>query len=141
MGYYSHMSASTFFSSLPPEKMKEAWEDFKACLKNDNVFYLGIYGLATLTSDGGNAGEWEYEIIMEDTYAKHYEDELLAKFISSVIANGKHMIIEFEGEDASKWGWLILSEELHEIEYIRYVGGAPLSDFIKQRTNVEATCS
>lgn len=127
MGYYSEITATTFKSRLNQEEMKAAWNSFVESQPDCNdKFYLSIYDIRYADSR-------EYEIYMDDYFAKHYASRALAEFISSTIELKSYCKIEFVGEDGEIWGWLVLQGEVNPIAYEQHVCGQPITSFIESR--------
>lgn len=129
MGYYSNMIATSFVSLLNPQKMSKQWKQYLNSQNNNDMHYLEIYKINLIKKIDDY---YEYAIEMDDYYAKHYASDSLATFVQTVIAPQKYCVIEFEGEDSSKWGYLILNNSVYNIDYVAYVAGMPMHDFIKQ---------
>lgn len=132
MGYYSSVNRVTFESALTEAEIKEA---FKKYIRESasNADYLEDYEFCCDSEK--KEGLHEYTLEMGDYYAKHYADSDLAQFISEVIAPGKHSFIEFVGEDYERWGYLVLSNEVHCLTYETRVNGKTLSEFLSSKTS------
>jgi hypothetical protein len=50
--------------------------------------------------------------------------------ISKLIGHGERTYLIFTGEDDSQWGYAIASDEVHGIEIVRLVNGAPLETWL-----------
>jgi hypothetical protein len=70
-------------------------------------------------------------------YAKHYADNLLAKFVSKVIRPGSRTSMEFMGESGSRWGYAIERNAVHLLRYAEPVvmeNGTPVSHWLDHRS-------
>ncbi|OGP24979.1 MAG: hypothetical protein A2X93_07415 [Deltaproteobacteria bacterium GWC2_56_8] len=132
MGYYSQISSFTFDSLLIKQELDRAFAAFIAKAR----FYkeaLEIYSFEEIERADGLADTHLYELSMTDYYCKHRSDHLLAEFISTVIAPGQYVQIEFAGEDSESWGYLVYPGEVFSISYCAYVDGVTLDEFITSR--------
>jgi hypothetical protein len=122
MGYYSTMSrCDVVKTEMAKEEFMAKWNQAVEATKGtDDEGYLDFYQWDV--SDEKDGFRW-MEISMEEWYAKHYADDALAEFISSVIADGGFCLLEFQGEDGAWWGYYITKQSVKEIEYVRMVDG------------------
>lgn len=133
MSYYSTISAFEFRSRLTEAELKEAFDRFVQNLTDEDRDCMGIYEFSR-TSGPEKDGLYEYALEMGDYFAKHYADRCLAEFVSTVIAGCEYALVEFDGEDGVKWGYLVLSNEVHDLAYETLVNGKPLHEFIDGKT-------
>jgi len=133
MSYYSTIRVSDFLSRLIEMEMKDAFNRFVQNLTDEDRDCMGIYEFARIRDTEKN-GLYEYALEMGDYLAKHYADRCLAEFISTVIAPGEYALVEFEGEDGEKWGYLVLSRAVYDLAYETAVNGMPLHEFIDMKT-------
>ncbi|MCR4286747.1 MAG: hypothetical protein NUW09_01905 [Deltaproteobacteria bacterium] len=133
MSYYSTISAFDFHSRLTEAELKDAFDRFVQNLTGEDRDCMGIYEFSS-TCGIEKDGLYEYALEMGDYLAKHYADRRLAEFVSTVIAGGEYALVEFDGEDGEKWGYLVLSNEVHDFSYETLVNGKPLHEFIDEKT-------
>lgn len=132
MSYYSTIGAFEFCSRLTEAELKEAFDRFIQNLTGEDRDCMGIYEFSK-TSGPEKDGLYEYALEMGDYFAKHCADRRLAEFISTVIAQGEYALVEFDGEDGEKWGYLVLSNEVDDLSYETLVNGKPLYEFIDEK--------
>lgn len=132
MSYYSTISAFEFRSRLTEAELKEAFYRFVQNLTGEDRDCMGIYEFSR-SSGPEKDGLNEYALEMGDYFAKHYADRRLAEFVSTVIAPDEYALVEFDGEDGEKWGYLVLSNEVHDLSYETLVNGKPLYEFIDEK--------
>lgn len=133
MSYYSTISAFEFRSRLTEAELKEAFERFVQNLIGEDRDCMGLYEFSRITGPEKD-GLYEYALEVGDYFAKHYADRRLAEFVSTVIARGEYALVEFDGEDDEKWGYLVLSNEVQDLSYETMVNGMPLHEFIDGKT-------
>jgi len=133
MGYYSVINAFDFVSQLSPDALKKAQEEYgqkvdegKRCFFEDD-----FYAFEKISDE--NNGFYHYELCMPDYSTKNYADAELAKFISRVIAPESYAVIELVGEDSLRWGYLVLPNEVYELDYVKKVEGVDLQEFVQQK--------
>jgi len=121
MGYYSTLTQHDEVKTLPmtQEEFDKKWQEFCNSKDENTKFYLEQYRWSRNEKDPDAA--W-FDIEMDDWYSKHYADDELAEFISQVIAEDAHCIIEFLGDDGP-WGYYITKGCVKNIEYARMVDG------------------
>lgn len=113
-----------FKTALGEEEFRKRWEEARRVReKEEDDDWLDIYEWVLDRIEGN---KMRATIKMDDWYAKHYADESLADFISQVIEEGDHSILEFCGEDGGTWGYYITRETVKEIEYVKMVDGQPI---------------
>jgi len=99
------------------EEFQEKWDRL---VKGDGrLTYLDIYHWER-KPDKQDPDSFRVRLTCEIYYAKHYGDAKLAKFISTVIAEGESSILEFadtEG-DGGYLGYYITRGSAKEIEYV-----------------------
>ncbi len=122
------MSAQSFKSNLNQDEMDQAWEDFIKKEKKERE-YLESY----VIKKREEAATRFFIYLAEDARDVHCASDLLAEFVSTVIAPDSYCIIEFGGDAGEKWGFAILKGEVHEITYPRYVGDKSLKDFLESK--------
>ena len=133
MSYYSTISAFEFRSRLTEAELKEVFDRFVQNLTYEDRDCMGMYEFFR-TSGPEKDGLYEYALEMGDYFAKHCADRRLAEFVSKVIAPCEYVLVEFDGEDGEKWGYLVLSNEVQDITYETMVNGKPLHEFIDEKT-------
>lgn len=133
MSYYSTISAFGFRSRLTEVELKEAFDGFVQNLTGEDRDCMEIYEFSRISGPEKD-GLYEYALEMGDYFAKHCADRRLAEFVSTVTAPGEYALVEFDGEDGEKWGYLILSNEVHDLSYETLVNGKPLHEFIDGKT-------
>ncbi len=133
MSYYSTISAFGFRSRLTEAELKEAFDRFVQNLTGEDSDSMGLYEFSR-SSGPEKDGLYEYALEMGDYFAKHCADRRLAEFVSKVIASSEYALVEFDGEDGEKWGYLVLSNEVEDITYETMVNGKPLHEFIDEKT-------
>lgn len=133
MSYYSTISAFGFRSRLTEAELKEVFDRFVQNLTDEDRDCMGMYEFFR-TSGPEKDGLYEYALEMGDYFAKHCADRRLAEFVSTVIASSEYALVEFDGEDGEKWGYLVLSNEVHDLSYETLVNGKPLHEFIDEKT-------
>lgn len=131
MGYYSSVNRVTFESALTEAEMKKVFEKY-VCESASKADYLEDYEFCCDSEK--KEGLYEYALEMGHYFAKHYAHSELALFISKVITPGKHSFIEFVGEDEERWGYLVLSNEVHDLTYETRINGKTLSEFLSSKT-------
>jgi hypothetical protein len=121
MGYYSTMVRHDEVKTLPmtEEEFKKKWEAFCASKNEDARLYLEQYKWVLNKRDPDAA--W-FDIEMDDWYSKHYADEDLAEFVSQMITDDAHCLIEFLGDDGP-WGYYVTKGSVKDVEYSRMVDG------------------
>jgi len=135
MGYYSVINAFDFVSQLSPDALKKAQEEYaKKVDEGKRCFFEDDFYAFERISDENN-GFYHYELCMPDYSTKNYADAELAKFISRVIAPGSYAVIELVGEDSLRWGYLVLPNEVYELDYVKKVEGVDLQEFVHSRFN------
>lgn len=134
MSYYSTISAFGFRSRLTEAELKEVFDRFVQNLTDEDRDCMGIYEFSK-TSGPEKDGLYEYAIEMGDYFAKHCADRRLAEFVSTVIAPCEYALVEFDGEDGEKWGYLVLSNEVQDLAYETLANGKPLHEFIDEKTS------
>jgi hypothetical protein len=126
MGYYSEIiGLDPVETVLSKEEFCAKWEQaIKATEGTTKEGYLDIYSWDIEHKENGKL--W-FALGTTDgsLEAKHYADRELAQFISSVIADGRFCILEFDGEDGERWGYYITVAVVKDIEYVRMVDGKP----------------
>jgi len=133
MGYYSVINAFDFVSQLSPDAFKKAQEEYvKKVAKGKRCFFEDDFYAFEKISDENN-GFYHYELCMPDYSTKNYADAELAKFISRVIAPESYAVIELVGEDSLRWGYLVLPNEVYELDYVKKVEGVDLQEFVQQK--------
>jgi len=133
MSYYSTISAFGFRSRLTEAELKEVFDRFVQNLTYEDRDCMGIYEFSR-SSGPEKDGLYEYALEMGDYFAKHCADRRLAEFVSTVIASSEYALVEFDGEDGEKWGYLVLSNEVQDLSYETMVKGMPLHEFIDGKT-------
>ena len=113
MGYYSTMSLKSFKTPLSQEELEERFRKFLQRVPECDRPYLEMYTVKVVP-------DHTVQIVPEDGdhYAKHYASGSLAEFISDVIAPDDHTVLEFVGEDGTRWGYLITRGHVEEILYV-----------------------
>jgi hypothetical protein len=121
MGYYStptrHDEVKTL--RMTQEEFDKKWQEFCNSKGGDDKFYLEQYRWCLNEKDPDASF---FYIDMDEWYSKHYADEALAEFISQVIVDGAHCILEFLGDDGP-WGYYITKGIVKNIEYVKMVDG------------------
>lgn len=133
MSYYSTVGAFGFRSRLTEAELKNAFNRFVQNLTSEDRDCMGIYEFSRISGPEKD-GLYEYALEMGDYFAKHYADRCLAEFVSRVIASGEYALVEFDGEDGEKWGYLVLSNEVHDLAYETLINGRPLYEFLDEKT-------
>lgn len=133
MSYYSTISAFDFHSHLTEAELKDAFDRFVQNLTGEDRDCMGIYEFSR-TCGPEKGGLYEYALEMGDYFAKHCADRRLAEFVSTVMASSEYALVEFDGEDGEKWGYLVLSNEVQDLSYETMVNGKPLHEFIDEKT-------
>ena len=125
MGYYSTMDECNFVSNISAEEITKKWHE-KLKENKDNYEDEGF----EFRENGEKDGRYQIEVVPwnEEYYGKFYEDEEIAKFISTVIAQGDYTILSFTGEDGAKWGYFIRLGKIRNIEYVAMVDGVKIDD-------------
>lgn len=138
MSYRSTINAFSFHSKLAPDELRAAYVKFAEGSedKHDRSYLMDsgaepFYGFEMIEK-ADNAKIPLYGLEMDDYYAKHYADNLLAEFVSTVIAPVEHTIIELVGEDSTQRGYLVLRGEVLTIEYEKTVQGMDIGSYIKK---------
>lgn len=131
MSYYSTISAFGFRSRLTEAELKEAFDRFVQNLTGEDRDCMGMYEFFR-SSGLEKDGHYEYALEMGDYFTQHCADRRLAEFVSTVIAPSEYALVEFDGEDGKKWGYLVLSNEVHDLSYETMVNGMPLNEFIEE---------
>ena len=121
MGHYTTLTEGPSF------RFAGTWEEFmekwRQRVKDDGEYScLDLY-------------DWELEkqdpdsivvgLKCESYYAKHYSDRELAQFISTVIAEDDHTILEYADSDGDggHWGYYITRGNIKPLEYVRMLDG------------------
>jgi len=136
MAYNSSIEFHDFETELSQAELDRAFEQFirEEKRKSESPVagpaYLEIYcfrveqGYASF--DPGDA--W---------CAKHYADNLLAKFVSQIIRPGSRTSMEFLGEDGSRWGYAVERSAIHPLKYSEPTvmeDGTPVSNWLDHRS-------
>lgn len=120
MGYYSTLLNQPMIkSSLTEKEFMEEWEKAKQELIGS--YLEGFLDFYRWEHIGKNVFYLELED--GDTWAKHYADSQLVKFIASVIADDEQCLLEFYGEDGNQWGYLISKDSVRDVDYVKMVDG------------------
>ena len=102
MSYYSDMTMDAFVirTDLEDEQVREVIVGIYP------AFYESGYRLQFSHEHEGKVYD---KIMTEDdsAWGKHYEDALLAKIMSELIAEGENARLTFTGEDSQFWGWQV----------------------------------
>ena len=116
MGYTSILnSGPAFRAKIGITEVLKSWEKFKADKKGVNqVHVLDLYSFIPTYE----ARDDIIEIWMDDWDAKHYDDDILAEFISTIIHPASYTYLTFDGEDGSKWGYWITSGQVRFLESV-----------------------
>lgn len=117
MGYYSTLTECSGFkvTGMTWDEFQEKWKKIA-----DGDCYLSNYHWGKLNEQDPDSMHVYLEC--DECYSKHYSDEKLAQFISEVIAESDHCILEFLGEDGP-WGFYITKGSVKDIEYAKMVDG------------------
>ena len=133
MGYHSYINRFIFKSILPEKKLTQAWDRFISELTEDNRNSMNqYYGFDYQGSEGRKLHK--YVLWVKNDEAGRYEDaELLAMFVSSVIAQKTHTLIEVETGSNEMWGYLVVPGKIYDLNYSVTidVSGMPLEEFLK----------
>ena len=129
MGLYSVLHPFSFSSDLNEVALKEAYWKFMDEQNSDDRLYLEIYDFVLVSEKDGI---YEYELEMDDHYAKHYALSKLAEFISKAILPGSFVLLTEDTESGERGGYLVLTDAVHSVEWIPAVNGLPLDEFLKE---------
>ena len=106
MGYYSSFSFDIDNAKVDVKKAKELEKYFGS---NDSEGVYGFYGMNL-----GLDGDQLRDIVLEEYYAKFYDDELFASKLSEVLTQGK-VKLYFAGEDGGQSGYLVSPGNVSDI--------------------------
>ena len=106
MGYYSSVSFDISENTVDVKKAKELERYFGS---NDSEGVYGFYNVKL-----GLDGNQLRDIILEEYYAKFYDDELFASKLSEVLKQGK-VKLYFAGEDGGQSGYLVSPGNVSDI--------------------------
>ena len=120
MGYSSTMNNCEFMSDLTLDDIKRKFDEFKHKVGNGKF----------LDYDFEYNGDNWYEVVPHygDYTMKHYNDKLLAIFLSSIIKPHTSAELQFVGEDGEHWGWYIESFKLKKM-YVEWKRSERYEDF------------
>jgi hypothetical protein len=125
MGHYTTLIEEPAFkvTGMTWEEFEEKWKKFVD--EDGKLTYLDLYGWELSKQD---PDALQVCLTCEERYAKHYDDEKLAEFISTVIAEGENCILEFADSDGDggHWGYYIMRGEIKPLQYVRMVDGKPV---------------
>jgi hypothetical protein len=127
MGHYTTLTEEPAFkvTGMTWEEFQQKWKKFVE--EDGECSYLDLYHWKRETSEQDPDALYVY-MECDEHYAKHYSDAKLAEFISTVIAEGDHTILEYADTDGDggHWGHYITRGSVKPLEYVRMVDGKPI---------------
>jgi len=129
MGYYSNFTFNTENAVVEVSKVKELEEFFADPENHEDI--SGFLNVSIGIDDDDAEFSKLDDIVVEDTYAKFYDDSLFANKLSTALVDG-YVELHFVGEDGVAWGylvtpnkvrdmitqWVVLDDDQSESEYI-----------------------
>ena len=131
MGYYSNFTFNAEGAVVEVSKVKDLEKFFADPENHEDISgFLNVSIGIDTNNDDAEFGRMN-DIIVEDAYAKFYDDRLLANKLSTVLVDG-FVELHFVGEDGVAWGylvtpnkvrdmitqWVVLDDDQSESEYI-----------------------
>jgi len=129
MGYYSNFTFNAENAVVEVSKVKELEEFFADPENHEDI--SGFLNVSIgIDNDDAEFSKLD-DIVVEDAYAKFYDDRLFANKLSTVLVDG-FVELHFVGEDGVAWGylvtpnkvrdmitqWVVLDDDQSESEYI-----------------------
>jgi len=129
MGYYSNFTFNAENAVVNVKETKEL-EKFFADPENHEDISGFLNVSIGIDNDDAEFSKLD-DIVVEDAYAKFYDDRLFADRLSTVLVDG-YVELHFVGEDGVAWGylvtpnkvrdmitqWVVLDDDQSESEYI-----------------------
>jgi hypothetical protein len=114
MGYYSNFTFNTENAVVDVKKIKELEAFFSNPENHEDISgFLNVSIGVDTNSANAEFGRMN-DIIVEDAYAKFYDDRLLADKLSTALISG-YVELHFVGEDGVAWGYLVTPNKVRDM--------------------------